>query len=131
MIRNFKDTPIQRKLMNIILLSCGVVVFLMCTAYMIFEYFTFRDTLKSQVSTLAAVIASNSTSSLAFDYPDDANEVLSALKEEKHIVSACLYDINGKLFAKYPVNISNDQLPAGPGKSGFVFNSGYLNGFQS
>ena len=125
-----KDTPIQTKLMSVILLSCAVVVLLMCTAYIIFEYFTFKQTLKAQVSTLATVIASNSSASLAFDYPKDANETLLALGAEKRIVAACLYDINGALFAKYPPDVADAKFPVKPAAEGFFFRNGYMEGFK-
>lgn len=116
--------------MNVILLSCAIVVLLMSTAYMIFEYYSYRDTLKSQVSTLAAVVAANSSAAVAFQVPRDADEVLAALREEKHIVAAAIYDKEGKLFSKYPSNIIVSALPAVPGKKGLSFQGSFLEGFQ-
>ncbi len=130
MIRNLKNTPIQRKLMSVILLSCAIVVLLMSTAYIIFEYFSFRDTLKNQVRTLAAVAASNSSAALAFDTPGDAYEILGALKAEPHIVAAALYDINGNLFATYPADIRKGELPDSAGEKGFHFKASSLEGFE-
>jgi PAS domain S-box-containing protein len=129
MIKKLRNTPIQRKLMSVILLSCAIVVLLMSTAYIIFEYFTFRDTLKNQVSTLAAVVASNSSGALAFDVPRDAYEILDGLKAEPHIVAAALYDINGELFAKYPADIAITDLPDTVAQSGFHFKANSLQGF--
>jgi PAS domain S-box-containing protein len=130
MINNIKNTSIQRKLMRVILVTCSVVLALMCTAYLIFEYFTFKNTIKNNVSTLAVVIASNSSAALAFDSPVDATEILNALKADKHIVAAALYDKNGKLFAKYPAGIATHLLPSKPGANGYQFNASYLEGYQ-
>ncbi|MEP7164723.1 MAG: ATP-binding protein [Ferruginibacter sp.] len=130
MLRRLTDTPIRHKLMNAILLSCVVVVFLMSAAYMILEYYTFKDSLKSQLSTLADVVASNSAGAVAFDVPRDANDILHALKAEDHIVAAAIYDQNGNLFARYPADIPVKALPASPGDKGFYFRNDHLEGFQ-
>lgn len=127
---NLKDTPIRRKLMSVILLTCTVVLTLTCSAYVFFEFFSFRNTVKNNVSTLGVIIASNSSAALAFDNAADANEILNALKANKHIVAACLYDKNGSLFAKYPANISADKLPPKPLKNDYRFEGAYLSGFQ-
>ena len=125
-----KDTPIRRKLMSVIMLTCSVILLLMCSAFIIIEFFSFRDTVKNNVSVLGGVIASNSSAALAFDNAEDANEILSALESDKHIVAACLYDANGKLFAKYPKNISTQSLPIKPQISGYRFEKEFLIGFE-
>lgn len=125
-----RDVPIQRKIMTVILLTCAIVLILMCSAYMVFEYISFRTTTKSHVATLAAVVASNSSAALAFDSQKDGIDILNALNEEKHIVAASLYRKDGKLFAKYPVYIQDSSLPGSPGEVGFYFTNGFLEGFQ-
>jgi PAS domain S-box-containing protein len=130
MINNIKNTSIRGKLMRVILVTCSVVLVLMCGAYLIFEYFSSKNTIKNNVSTLAVIIASNSSAALAFDSPADATEILDALKADKHIVVAALYDKNGNLFAKYPADIATDLLPLKPGANGFQFNGMSLTGYQ-
>jgi len=126
-----KDTPIQRKLMSVILLTCAVSLSLMCIAYSIFEYYTYRQTVKTNVSTLASVIASNSSAALAFLSNRDAHEILNALKAEEHIVAACLYDKDGAVFAKYPVDSPSTLFPSVPVmEEKFWFEGIYLVGFQ-
>ncbi len=53
-------------------------------------------------TTRAKIIASNSTAALAFQNEADAVDVLSALKTDGRIIEACIYDGQGKVFAKYP-----------------------------
>ncbi|MGF7079353.1 PAS domain S-box protein [Mucilaginibacter sp. UYCu711] len=130
MINNIKNTSIQRKLMRVILVTCSVVLVLMCGAYLVFEYFSSKNTIKNNVSTLAVIIASNSSAALAFDSPADATEILDALNANKHIVAAALYNKNGKLFAKYPADIATNLLPSKPAANGYQFNASYLEGYQ-
>ncbi len=125
-----RDIPIQRKIMTVILITCAIVLTLMCSAYMVFEYISFRNVTKVHVSTIAAVVASNSSAALAFDSQKDGVDILSALSEEKHIVAASLYKSDGKIFAKFPVYIQDSSVPSSPGEAGFYFSKGFLEGFQ-
>src|SRR5262245_10718341 len=98
----FQDTPIRRKLMTMILGTSGVVLILTCAAFVGYELLTYRQAAVRELSTLGEIIAAQSTGAVAFDNQHDATEILSALKAERHIVSACLYDKKAKLFARYP-----------------------------
>ena len=112
------------------MLTSGIVLVITCATFTVYEYFAFRESARDNLATVGKIIAANSTAALAFDNQEDANELLSGLRTEKHIVAACLYDENGKIFAKYPPNIPNDQLPMAPGRVGFRFTDYYLEGFQ-
>lgn len=126
----FKDIPIRQKLTGIILLTCSVVLVLMCSAYIIFEYINFKKTIKGNLETLGVIIASNSSAALAFDSPGDATEILSALSANKHIIAAGLFDSKGQLFAKYPAKLPDSQLPSKPEANGYNFKNANLEGFQ-
>ena len=126
----FKDIPIRKKLMTAIMLTSGAVLLLTCASFFAYEYHTFRQTTVRQLSTLGEIIASNSTAALAFDSPEDANEILTALKAEKHIVAACLYDQEGNLFSQYPENMPANSFPVKPASEGYRFENSYLEGYQ-
>src|SRR6267142_3659223 len=125
-----KNLPIRRKLTVIILGTSGVVLLLTCAAFFAYEFLTFRQTTIRQMSTLAEVIADNSTAALAFQNYDDAKDTLDSLKAERHIVSAALYDKEGKLVARYPANLAAAAFPSAAGKDGFRFEQGHLVGYQ-
>src|SRR5229473_3490204 len=122
----FRDTPIKRKLTLLLLLASGAVLVLTCGTFLTYELVTFRQTMVRSLSTLAAVIAANSTAALAFDNRADATEVLSALVAEQHIVGAGLYDKAGTLFAKYPSAATDDLFPTRPDRDGYQFERTYL-----
>src|SRR5712671_5422241 len=117
----FKGTPIKRKLTALFLATSGAVLLLTCAAYFTFEYLTFRQTVLDQLSTLGEVIAANSTAAVAFGNERDAGEILAALKAERHIVAAGLYDRDGKLFSRYPSDLSVDAFPPSPAGDGYRF----------
>src|SRR5690606_33452264 len=96
---NLRNIPIKRKLISIIMLISTIVLVLMSSAYIVFEYNSNRAAAKKNLSTLGVVIASNSSAALAFDSRQDAAEILEAFKADEHIIAACLYDKNGDIFA--------------------------------
>ena len=118
---NLRDMPIRRKLMFIILLTSGAVMLLMRGSFFIYEYVTFRQLLVRQITSLGDILAANSTAALAFDNPDDAREILSAVRAERHVTAAALYDGNDRLFAHYPDALAAGNLPAAPGPPGHRF----------
>jgi len=125
-----KISSIQQKIMKVIMLTSGIVLIMTCAAFFVYEYITARETMRRQMSTLGQIIATNSTAALAFDNQQDAAETLNALKAENNIRAAALYDVNGKLFAKYPATIPAFYIPAHPGRLGYYFTDSYLEGFQ-
>jgi signal transduction histidine kinase len=127
---SLKNKPIKQKVMSVILLTSGAVLALTCAAFLTHEFLTFRQTTTRNLAVLAKVIAANSTAALAFANQDDAQEVLTALKAEQHVVAASLYDKDGNLFSKYPANLAAEAFPAAPQKDGYRFEHSCLLAFQ-
>jgi signal transduction histidine kinase len=125
----FRDTPIRQKLMTMILVTSGVVLLLTCATFIGYELVTYRRAAVRQLATLGEVIAAESTGAVAFENQHDATEILAALKAERHIVAACLYDKNGQVFSRYPADASGDAFPPAPQADGYRFVVGHLVGF--
>lgn len=125
----FKDIPIRRKLMTMVLGTSGVVLFVTCATFVSYEFLTYRRTAVRELSTLGAIIATQSTGAVAFDNPRDATEILSALNAEGHIEVACLFDKQGRLFARFPASAPDGDFPAAPVGNGYRFVAGRLEGF--
>jgi signal transduction histidine kinase len=126
----FKDISIRKKLRRITFLISGVLLLVTCAAFFSYEFYSYRKMLRQELSTLGEIIATNSTAALAFDSREDATEILGALKAERHVVQACIYDRDGNLFAYYPANMAPGSFPAKAGPEGFQFISSHLEGFQ-
>src|SRR5258708_7388800 len=127
---SLNNTPIRRKLMTISLLTAAVIVLLTCASFFVYVYLTFRKTALRQLTVQGEIIAANSTDALAFQNQSDAQEVLAALKAEKHIVAACLYDKKGRLFSRYPGDLPITAFPDTPKRDGYRFEHSHLAGFQ-
>jgi signal transduction histidine kinase len=121
---------ITRKLTTLILLVSGTVVLLTCGTLLTYEVVTFRRAMVRTLTTLARVVATNSTAALAFDNRADATNVLAALVADPHIVAAALYDRDGHLFAKYPGDLGDGDVPPSPGSTGSRFTASDLSLYQ-
>ena len=75
----FKDIPIQQKLMRMIGLVSGMVLFVTSATFYIYEFFKFRETSTEKLSTIGKIISRNSTAALSFYNKEDADQILSAL----------------------------------------------------
>jgi PAS domain S-box-containing protein len=126
----FADIPIRRKLTAILLLTSGIVLLLAGAAFFAYDNWSFRRSTLQELSMLGEIVADNSTGALAFQNQDDASEIIGALKAQRHILAAALYDENGKLFSIYPANQPHSAFPASPGADGFRFENGFVIGFQ-
>ncbi|HZV68931.1 MAG TPA: ATP-binding protein [Saprospiraceae bacterium] len=125
-----KNISIQKKLLKFILMISGIILFVTCIAFSVCEYYTFRSTTLLNLSTIGKVIAANSTAALAFDNNLDAEEILTALKAESHVIAACLYDKDGNLFSQYTSGSSVHPFPEKPEEDGYRFEHFYVIGFE-
>jgi PAS domain S-box-containing protein len=108
----FKNLRIKRKLMLVMLLTSGIALILTAGAFTAYEVLTFSQSVNRQASTLAQIVAYNSTAALAFNNEADAVAILSALRAEPQVAAAALYDKAGKLFARYPRTEPESSFPA-------------------
>ena len=114
-----RNLPIRRKLMLANLLTSGAVLSLTCAAFITYEIITLHKNMVQGYTTRAQIIAANSTAALAFQNESDAEDVLRALKTDRRITVACIYDSTGKIFAKYPTNAPAAVFPAPTLPSGY------------
>ena len=83
-------------------LTIAVVLITAGGGLAIHEVITFRKNLAADLISIAKITAANSAAALAFNDPVSAeNDTLHALRSIDHIVAACLYTTDGKVFARY------------------------------
>jgi signal transduction histidine kinase/CheY-like chemotaxis protein len=107
----FRDLSIQTKLLVILLPSSGVAVLVACLAFIGIELHSYRRVLVEEVNAQAAILGAQSTASLRFDDPVTGTEVLACLREQPEVERACLYNAQGKVFARYPAASPDKLLP--------------------
>ena len=124
----FKDISIEAKLKLIVMLTTGVVLLLVTGAYIVNDMVSFRSKMKQDLSTLAEIIGTNSRAAVVFNDQQFAEETLAALKAKKHVVYACIYDKDQKVFAEFnPAGIAKPVLSENPHQVGIDFHDKHLN----
>jgi PAS domain S-box-containing protein len=96
-----KNSSLQRKLTFVIVCTSLVGLCLACLSFEFYERTSFRAAMTSELSALADILGANTAASLAFNDRKSAQDMLAALRAERHIVAACLYDSRGMVFAEY------------------------------
>jgi len=117
----FKDLPIKRKLVGVIFLTSISVLVLMCLTLLVYEIHSYKETTSRSLSTIADIIALNSSVVLIYDDQKVAREILSGLRAEPEVSAAAFYDEDGRLYATYPAELSVADFPATPEPPGTKF----------
>jgi signal transduction histidine kinase/DNA-binding response OmpR family regulator len=97
----FRDSSIRRKLSMVILCTCLLGLGIAGVAFEIYERASFRRALVDELTSHADMVSFNATAALAFGDRKAAGDLLQALRVERHILAACLYDKRGNVFAEY------------------------------
>src|SRR6266566_801175 len=99
---SLRDWPIRQKLTAMLVLSSGLVLLLTSAALVGYQYWSFRQTMRSTLSVRGSILATNSTASLAFANDADARELLSALRADRLTGPAALSAGTGRRSAAFP-----------------------------
>lgn len=105
------NMSLKGKLMLAMLTVTTAALSLAAVGLAVNEYHLFKQSMVRRLDTLTNVIAENSASSLIFDYPDAAMQVLAALRCERDVLGAALYEKDGALFASYIGDSTKFALP--------------------
>ncbi len=124
-----RDLPIRQKLMLIALVTTGGALLLAGAALIYFDRVRFESEMKSDLVTLADIMAGNSTAALTFGDQAAATETLQTLRFQRSVVAAAFYDSKGELFARYDPQ-GRGGIPARPAADGAEFEDGALRVFR-
>ncbi len=97
----FRDLSVKKKLLLISMTSSAVALVLASIALIAYDFVIAREHMRQELSVLAAVIGDRSTAALIFQDQDLAAENLAAAGARESIVSACIHDEDGEIFATY------------------------------
>ena len=101
-MRSFFDgMQIKTKLVMIIVITSLAALLIQAAGFIVYERMRVKDELVRDLSSLARIVADRSTAALIFNDDKVAIETLGALKVKRPITAACLYDAEGKVFARY------------------------------
>src|SRR5579859_6517411 len=108
-MRWYRDISIRQKLQGMVIMACGGALLVASVAFTIYDRATFLQAKTNDLIASAHMIGSNSTAAPIFHDSKSGQEILSALGARPHVIHACIYDSDGKVFATY----SRDPTPAG------------------
>ncbi len=124
-----RDMSIGRKLTAIILSITAVTLLLACGVMISYDVITTRRAMVRDASTLADMVADNSTAALTFHDAQAAQDVLKSLRTQPHVTAAGLFTEDGRLFAQYVRDRQELDLPSPPPalrKNDTFFDAGHL-----
>ena len=98
---SFRDLRVKHKITAITLITILVVSLLSSAVYVAVESRRARSAIADELTTIAGIVADNSTAALVFNDPAAAEETLAALKAKPDIVGASIFRRDGSLFASY------------------------------
>jgi signal transduction histidine kinase/DNA-binding response OmpR family regulator len=97
----FRDSSIRGKLSMLIFCTSLLGLSIAGVSFEIYERSSFRAGLINELTAHADMLGSNTAASLAFNDRKSAQDLMGALRLERHILAACIYDIHGNIFAEY------------------------------
>jgi hypothetical protein len=119
MQRFLRNLPIRRKLVFITMLTSGIALVVACLALATYEQVTSRKRILQNISVLAEMAGANSAVGLKLNEPGWVEQALQSLSAQSSIVRACVYDRQGRPFARYQragTNSSSSRRSSSPGK---------------
>src|ERR1700683_573758 len=123
-LRNFS---LRGKLTAIIIITSSVAVLVACTVFALYDVTTFWRSLEDELGTVAEITGSKMTAALTFGDVKAANEILSSLGIQTHIVEACVYRADGTVLAEFRRGGSKESFtPPAPLPDQTLFVSDYM-----
>jgi signal transduction histidine kinase len=107
---SFRNATIKQKLIGISALASTLALFLAGTASVAHHLVSFRSTIARTLSIQAETIGLNSVSALRFNDGLTAQETLSALRADRNVLAASIYQADGTLFAAYAGHTDGREL---------------------
>lgn len=101
MIKSFRDVPIKKKLVGVILLTTGIVLAASTIAHVVYESFSFRKDMHKDLKSTASLIGNNSIAALMFKDRKVAEESLMVLQKNESIIAAYLITTDNQILASY------------------------------
>jgi two-component system sensor histidine kinase/response regulator len=105
---------LRRKLMMVIMINTVVALCAAGVGFAEYGVYRFKELRLEDLNALANILGTNSTAPLAFRDPNSARDILQALAAKPHILSAAIYDHEGKPFAVYHRGGLAEKYPPPP-----------------
>lgn len=99
-----RDVPIRQKLLATIVGTTSLALLLTALVFVVYSWFSVRETLFNNLQAVNEVFALNTTAALSFNDSQAATEILSSLRAKEEVMQACIYRAQAdglQVFAHY------------------------------
>lgn len=96
-----RDRPLKQKVIAVALASTVIGLAVALTILVASDIYTLRQNARHFASSLAQVVAVNSSAALAFQDPDTAREILTAFRSVPEVAAARIRTVENDNFAQY------------------------------
>jgi PAS domain S-box-containing protein len=108
---------LRHKLTLVIMINTVVALCMTGLGFAEYGVYQFKELRLEDLNALANILGTNSTAPLAFKDPNSAQDILRALAVKPHILSAVIYDRDGRSFAVFHRGESTKEYMAPPVES--------------
>lgn len=102
---SFRNLSIKNKLMAILMLTSGIVLFTASLAFFVNEFVSYRMNARQDMISIAELVGKNAAAALLFGDQRSAAETLETLAAKPNVLAAFIFSQERELFASY---ISNE-----------------------
>jgi diguanylate cyclase (GGDEF)-like protein/PAS domain S-box-containing protein len=110
---SFRDLSLRQKLVVVIMAATLPALLLLGVVVVTYQVTFARRAMAARLETLAEIVGANCTAALSFDKARTAKETLAALASEPDVVTAAVYQQDGRLFASFARRDVSVDLPPG------------------
>jgi len=112
MLTSLPSISIRRKLMLLIMLTCGLVLLATTLIFVIKEANDIISTQRKDLASLADILSKNVASSVTFDDPQSALDTMSSLTVKTDIIAAYILRSDATIFSRYiAANAKTKDVP--------------------
>jgi PAS domain S-box-containing protein len=125
-MNRFRNQPIRRKLVVIIMTASIIAIISGLAIYLVFDMNSIKNEMIKNADLNASLIGEYSVVPLIFGYKDEATDVLKKLNTIPSILDACIYNAKGEIFSFYhKTKDSRFEFPK-PEVKKTSFSNGYM-----
>jgi len=123
----FKSLPIKSKIIFVVVITSFSVLLLTWIAFMIQDRTRSKESMLQNLSSMALMISDRSTAALMFQDEQAAAETLSALRVNRSVIAAGIYNDKGEIFAHYQNSAERSvPLPKKLSQDGITFENQFI-----
>jgi len=108
----FDNSSIRRKLMALIMATCGVILLATTVVFVIKETSSLVSEQRKNLASLSEILSKNVTAALTFNDPQSALDTMNSLSVKSDIMAAYILKTDATIFSRYLAQgVKTDALP--------------------